>query len=149
MRYSLDCAAHGSLFPKKRDVRERAEKEEEERAQPPDSTGIEKHFAECHHDDEHGYERTYAQEVQAPCRIESEEFQVSRLKVKQEVVTNPVAGEMRILRWKIVSYGKALNQGSVRPEITVLGVSDQEFTVLDIERGKHHPRYEDDVSGYE
>ena len=87
--------------------------------------------------------------IQAPRWIESEELQISRLKVEQEVVTNAVAGEVRILRWEIVSYGKALDQRSVRPEIAVLRVSDLEFTLLGIERGKHHPRYEDDVSSYE
>ena len=35
------------------------------------------------------------------------------------------------------------------PKSLYLRVSDQEFTFLTIERGKHHPRHEDDVSGYE
>jgi hypothetical protein len=63
---------------KERSVRKRAEKEEEERAEPPDSTGIKKHFAECHHDDEHRHQRGYAKQIQTPSRIESEEFKVSR-----------------------------------------------------------------------
>ena len=87
--------------------------------------------------------------IQAPRRIEPEEFKISRLKIEQEMVTNAVAREVRILRWEIVSYGKALYQRSVRPEIAVFRVSDLEFTLLGIERGKHHPRHEDDVSGYE
>ena len=65
------------------------------------------------------------------------------------MVTNAVAREVRILRWEIVSHGKALDQRSVRPEIAVFRVSDQEFSRFGIERRKHHPRHEDDVSGYE
>src|SRR5262249_58367098 len=129
--------------------RERTEKEKEQRPEAADCARIEKHFPERHDDYEHRHDCGYAEQVKAPCWIESEELQVSRLKIKQEVVTNPVAGEMRILRRKIVSYGKALYQSSVRPEITVLSGSDLEFTFLGVERGKHHPPVEEEVSGYE
>ena len=65
------------------------------------------------------------------------------------MVTDPVAGEMRIFRGKIVSYGKALYQRCVWTEIAVLRVGDLKLAALGIELGKHHPRYQDHVSCYE
>ena len=56
---------------------------------------------------------------------------------------------MRIFRGEIVSYGKALHQRGVWPEIAVLRVGDLELAALGIERRKHHPRYDDHVSGDE
>ena len=90
-----------------------------------------------------------AEKIQTPCRVKPEEFEISRLEIEQEMVTNAVAGEVRILRRKIVSYGKALDQRSVWPEIAVLRISDLELTPAGIERGEHHPRYKDNVSSYE
>src|SRR5204863_9772661 len=48
VRYSLDCAAHRSLLPKKRNVRERPEKEKEQRPKASDCARIEKHLPKCH-----------------------------------------------------------------------------------------------------
>ena len=71
-------------------VGERAEKEEEERAESPDRARIENHLAQRHCDNEHGHQRGYAEQVQAPGRVEPEEFKIARLKVEQEMITNPV-----------------------------------------------------------
>ena len=118
---------------KKRDVSERSEKEKEHRSKASDSAGIEQHLPEGHYEYEHRYERGYAKEIQTPRWVEPEEFKVSRLKVEQEMVTNTIAGEMGVLRRKIVSHGKALHERRVRAEIAVLRVGDLELAALGIE----------------
>ena len=119
----LNSRANRDLLVKKRDVRERPEKEKEQRPKASDCARIKKHLPKRHDDHEHRHERGDAKKIQTPCGIESEEFKISRLKVEQEMVTNPVAREVRILRWEIVSYGKALDQRSVRPEIAGPGLA--------------------------
>jgi hypothetical protein len=49
------------------------------------------------------------------------------------MVTDSVAGEVRIFRGKIVSYGKALHERSVWAEIAVLRVCYLELAVPGIE----------------
>src|SRR5258705_7733720 len=61
VRYRFERAAHRSLLPKKRDVRERPEKEKEQRTKAADCTRIEKHLSKCHHDHEHRHECGYAE----------------------------------------------------------------------------------------
>ena len=56
VRYRFERAAHRSLFPKKRDIRERPEKEKEQRPKAADCARIEKHLPERHDDHEHRHE---------------------------------------------------------------------------------------------
>ena len=44
-------------------------------------------------------------------------------------------------------HGEALHDRSVRPEIAVLRVGNLQHAAAGIEGGKHHPGYEDHVSG--
>src|SRR4029450_10703193 len=71
VRYSLDRAADRRLFAKKRGVRKRPGKEKEQRAKASDHARIEKDFSKRHDEYEHRYECGYAEQVQAPCWIES------------------------------------------------------------------------------
>ena len=117
------------MFLKVGNVRERAEQEEQERAQAPDSAGIENNLAQRHRQYEHCHQRDDAQQVKTPHRIEPEKSKIARLKVEEEVVTDAVPGEVRILRGKVMPHGEALHDRSVRPEITVLRVSDPQVAI--------------------
>ena len=95
------------------------EKEKEQRPKASDCARIEKHLPQRHDDHEHRHQRGDAEKIQTPRRVKPEEFKISRLEIEQKMVTNAVAGEVRILSRKIVSYGKALDQRSIWPEIAV------------------------------
>jgi len=135
------------LSPKEGNVRERAEEEEQQRAEAPHSAGIENNLPERHRQCEHRHQQHDAQQVKAPHRIEPEEFKIARLKVEVVVLTDTVAREVRILRWKVMPNGEALHDRSVWPEVAVLGIGNLQPTATGIEGGKHHPGDQDHVSG--
>src|SRR4029077_5212081 len=83
--------------------------------------------------------RQNAEQIQAPGGIEPKEFQISREKVKQEMVTNSLAGKMRIFGWKIMPNPETLNDRRVGTEIAVLVVGDLYPPAARIQSGEHHP----------
>ncbi len=46
-----------------------------------------------------------------------------------------------------MTHSEALHDGSVRPEIAILGVRDLQLAPRRVKRGKHHPGHENYVSG--
>src|SRR5213075_222139 len=108
-------------------------------AETSDDARVEKHLTQSHYQDQHRNKSDDTEQIEAPGQIETEQRQVARLKIEQEMVANSFAGKVRVLGWKIVSDGKALNDRGVRSEVAPLIVADQQSAILVTERGAHHP----------
>src|SRR5450755_1686975 len=121
----LKRAFEGCLPAEKRNEVKRPVEEEERRGEAADNPRFEKQLSQDHDQRKHANHRKNAENVQAPDQIQTEEFEISRQEIEQEMIADWFAGKMRIFGGKVMTERETLDDGRVRTVVAPLVSADE------------------------